>query len=248
MQAFSPFRPSTSNHTGHVDISTSYVDQLQSYSSPPSSIAQTPRDESPLDLERALPPPKFTSAEHSSPEETPLIRTTHSHHTPSDPRLGPDCSYGAVHHHIHTHDLVNSDASEYFEGHHRHESRSVHSSHHERTRPTTMYGPEEIVQSRPSNVGHVHHMEPGHSHHRGLEAAECVTDAHAHQHFHQHHHGHEDKIKVGNKRQIVGILVRLDLGPIYMFTTHAGQGITIGHHDSFIGYRADPVNNVRPGL
>ncbi|KAN0078108.1 Zinc/iron permease [Tylopilus felleus] len=193
-------------------ISTSYVDRLQSYSSPPSSIASTPRDESTVDLERATPSAKFANTERSSAEQTPLIGTTDSHHTPSDPHHSPDSSYGAVHHHVHTHDLGNGDASEYFEGHHRHESRSVHMSHHERTRPTTMYGPGGFSQSQPSDVCHVHHIESNHRHHHGFEDAEDVTHPHEH-HFHQHHHleGHGDEIKVGKKRQIVGILV-LQLG------------------------------------
>jgi len=69
-----------------------------------------------------------------------------------------------------------------------------------------MYGPE-------SDAGHVHHGESDHHHHHGLEDVENFTDTHEHYHLHQHHHhdGHEGKVKVGKKRQIVGILV-LQLG------------------------------------
>ena len=203
MQVFSLPRSSTPNHKGHVDVSTSYVDRLQSYSSPSSSIVPSPRDESPVDLECAPPSPKFTDAEHSDPERTPLIGTTNSHHTLSNAHHGQGSSYGAVHH---THDHVDGNASEFFESHHRHESRSIHLSHHERSRPTTMYGPAE------SGAGHVHHGESDH-HHHGFENAENFTATHEHYHLHQHHHhdGHEGKVKVGKKRQIVGILVRPNL-------------------------------------
>lgn len=210
MQVFSLLHSSTPNHREHVDVSTSYVDRLQSYSSPSSSIAPSPRDESPVDLECATALPKFTDAEHSNPERTPLIGTTDSHHTLSDVHHGPDSSYGAVHH---THDHVDGNASEFFESHHRHESRSLHLSHHERSRPTTMYGPAEFAPGRPGGAGHVQHSESDHHHHHGFEDTENFTDTHEHYHLHQQHHlrGHERKVKVGKKRQIVGILVRLTL-------------------------------------
>ncbi|KAF8123560.1 zinc iron permease [Boletus edulis] len=178
-------------------VSTSFVNQLHSYSSPSSSIASTPRDESPVDIERG-PPSRFPDAHHPNPEQTPLIGTADSHHPPSHHRHTQDSSYGAVQHHVTTHSLVNGDASEYFEGHHRHESRSSHLSHHERTRPTTMYGLPTIADDRPSDVGHAHCIESGH-HHHGLEDTVDATGR------------HEDKIRIGKKRQIVGILV-LQLG------------------------------------
>ncbi|KAI9463845.1 zinc iron permease [Boletus coccyginus] len=194
-------------------VSTSYVDRLQSYSSPSSSLLPTPRDEFPADLEREPAPPKFTNAEHSNPEQTPLIGTTHFHHTPSDARHGPGSSYGAVHHCVDIRDLVDRDASEYFEGHHRHEPRGSHMSHHERSRPTPMYDPGTFAQGQSGDVGHVLHTESGHRHHHVFGGTEDVTDTHERHHFHQHYHpdGQHDKVKVGNRRQIVGILV-LQLG------------------------------------
>ena len=201
MQVLSLHRRSTSNHRTHADVSTAYVDQLHSYSSPSTSIAPTPRDES-ADLERAPATPKLTNTEHSHSERTPLIETTDS----VQHDLG--LSYGAIHHRNHTHDRVDSNASTFFEGHHRHEPRDLHQSHHERSRPTTMYGPEEFAQDQPSGVS-----ESGHWHHHGFEDVECVTDTPEHNHIHQHYHAdmHEDGVKVGKKRQIVGILVRLNL-------------------------------------
>lgn len=206
MQVFSLPRSSTPDHRGHVDISTSYVDRLQSYSSPAPSIVPTPQDGILPGLERAPASPKFTDTEPSSSEQTPLMVTTV--HTPRDPHHDPDPSYGAVHHRDHTHDLVDSDASIFFEGHHRHESRNLHQSHHERCRPATMYGLGEFAQGQPSGVG-----GSGHRHHHVLEDVEDVTyipEPH-HHHHHCHVDEHEGRVKVGKKRQIVGILVRLNL-------------------------------------
>jgi zinc transporter 1/2/3 len=248
MHVFSLLHSSAPNRREHIDVSTSYVDRLQSYSSPSSSISPSPRDESPVDLECAQALPKFTNTEHSNPERTPLIGTTDSRHTLNDAH-GPDSSYGAVHC---THDHVDSNASVFFESHHRHESRSLHLSHHERNRPATMYGPAEYAQGRPSGAGHVHNSESDHYHRDGFEGAENFTNTHEHHHSHRnyHHDGREGKIKVGKKRQIVGILVRLNLGLIDWFTTgtHAGQGITIRYHDPFIDYRSYPVDNIGSGL
>ncbi|KAG6372539.1 hypothetical protein JVT61DRAFT_7648 [Boletus reticuloceps] len=222
MQVLSFPRPSAFNDTGHVDVSTSFVNRLHSYSSPSSSIASTPRDGSPVDIERA-PPSRSPDAQHPNPEQTPLIGTADSHHPPSHHRHSQDSSYGAVQHHVTTHSLVNGDASEYFEGHHRHESRSSHLSHHERSRPTTMYGPPGLADGRPSDVGHAHYMESGH-HHHGLEDTVDATGTHEHHHFHHHHHsGHEAKIRIGKKRQIVGILVRLDFELVDLIATHASS-------------------------
>ncbi|KAG8215728.1 zinc iron permease [Butyriboletus roseoflavus] len=207
MQVLFLIRHSIPNHRGHVDVSTSYVDQLHSYSSPSTSTTPTPPTEFPADLERAPATPKFINTEHSNSERSPLIETTDSGHARSGIHHDLDHSYGAVHPCGHTHDRVDGDASAFFEGHHRHEPRDLHQSHHERNRPTTMYGPEGFAQGRPSGMG------SGHRHHYGFEDVEYVTDTPEHDHFHQHSHvdGHEDGVKVGKKRQIVGILV-LQLG------------------------------------
>ncbi|KAH0835594.1 zinc iron permease [Lanmaoa asiatica] len=196
MQVFCLHRSSAPNHRGHVDVSTSYVDQLQSYSSPSTSIAPTPPDEFPSDLERAQASPKFTN---SNTERTPLIGPTDSDHIANDVQHSPDASYGTVHHRGHMHDLVDGDALAFFEGHHRHEPRDLHRSHHERSRPATMYGPVD-EQGRPSGPYHHHHWS---------ENTEDVADTAEHPHCHID--GHENEVKVGKKRQIVGILVRFNL-------------------------------------
>ena len=199
MQVFSLTHSATSNRTRLVDVSTSYVHRLHSYGSPSSSTIPTPRNEFPGDLEHAAPSPKFANRQHLNPEQAPLIGARDSHCPPSDPHLDRSSLYGAL----------NGGASEYFEGHHRHEPRNSHLSHHERTRPTTMYGPGEFSQGQPSDVPHVHHVASGHHHQHMFEDTEDVTDTHEH-HFHHHIDGHED-FKVGKKRQIVGILVRFRL-------------------------------------
>lgn len=63
-----------------------------------------------------------------------------------------------------------------------------------------MYGPGEFGQGR-----------SGHRRYHEIEDVEDVTDIPEPHHFHQHHHvdGHEDTVKIGKKRQIVGILVSL---------------------------------------
>lgn len=230
---------------GHVVVSTSFVYRLQSYSSPSTSITPTPGDRSPPDLEHALATPKLTNTGHLSSERTPLIRETDPHHAASHTHRDPDSSYGAVHHRGHTHDSLDGDASLFFEGHHRHESRGLHHSHHERSRPQTIYDSEEFEEAQPSGVGHVTHSEDGH-HHHGFEDAEGVTDTPEDHHFHNHYHsnGHTDKDKAGKKRQIVGILVRLDLRLADPLITHVIQGVTIRYHDPFIGHRSDLVDNV----
>lgn len=70
-----------------------------------------------------------------------------------------------------------------------------------------MYGSE-------CGADHVTDSEPWHyHHHNGFEGIEGITGTSEHHHFHhhRHHHGHEDKVEIGKKRQIVGILVRLGL-------------------------------------
>ncbi|KAG9312484.1 zinc iron permease [Chiua virens] len=166
-------------------VSTSFVDQLQSYSSPSTSVAPTPRDQSPPDLESARTSPKITTTEISGLEQTPIL-SPNSHHAPGGAPRSSNPSYGGVHHSPHTQVAgAGDDAAGFFEGHHRHESRHVHQTHHERSRPTTMYGPcaEEVT----------HTTVPHDFHHR---------------HRHRHHvDGYEDDIKVGKKRELVGILV-----------------------------------------
>ncbi|KIN95052.1 hypothetical protein M404DRAFT_1007838 [Pisolithus tinctorius Marx 270] len=74
------------------------------------------------------------------------------------------------------------------EGHHRHEPRTAHSAHHERgPRLPYFYGPDEFGQGTTLGVGGIHH---------DIE------------HTCQHHHSNVgNELRIGKKRQIVGILV-----------------------------------------
>ncbi|KAF8837664.1 Zinc/iron permease [Paxillus ammoniavirescens] len=185
-------------------ISTSYVDRLQSYSSPSPSLGSTPGDESPAPLCRGRSAsPKSVGTTGLDSERTPLIATPHHHHH------AQTFAYGSAAHYGHAHGHANGTASAFFEGHHRHESRDMHSSHHDRgPRLPKMYGPEEFGQAPPSGVGHILDREGGHPHTHGLEDDEPVTHIHEH---HHHHEGGDEEVIVGKKRQIVGILV-LQLG------------------------------------
>jgi len=213
-------------------VSTSYVDRLQSCSSPHQSspVSPTPREDTAADLECSPPLPKITTIDRSDPEQTPLLREINSHCTPNHVHDGPEPSYGAVQHCIHTHEPVGGVASAFFEGHHRHESRALHEAHHERNRPLTMYGPGEFAQRLPIGMGHVlNHSESSHNrHHHGVED---VINTHERNHFHGHHHhrdGHEDKISGNKQKQIVGILV-LQLGiMIHSLVIGLTLSITLG--------------------
>ncbi|KIK96962.1 hypothetical protein PAXRUDRAFT_825400 [Paxillus rubicundulus Ve08.2h10] len=186
-------------------ISTSYVDRLQSYSSPPTSLGSTPGDESPSVLCRGRSEsPKFIGTTGLDPERTPLVTAPHNH--PHHPHHTQAFSYGSTAHHGHTHGHANGAASTFFEGHHRHESRDIHLSYHDRgPRLPIMYDPEEFGQDPLSGVGHAHDRD-GHHHAHDLEDDEIV----AHIHHHRHEAG-DGEVIVGKKRQIVGILV-LQLG------------------------------------
>ncbi|KAG1864967.1 zinc iron permease [Suillus subalutaceus] len=168
--------------------STSYVDRLQSYSSPiPSPESTTPITTSPP-ISAALTcrddTPKPIESRASQSERTHLV---HSHSSPS-PRRTRSFSYGSTSQ-PHRHD------SYFFEGHHRHESRCSHDTHHERGfKLSSSYGPEEFQQGIVTGIVNVRdrelHAEHGHLHTLDSEMEE---------------------VQVGKKRQIVGILV-LQLG------------------------------------
>ncbi|KAI6127659.1 Zinc/iron permease [Pisolithus croceorrhizus] len=89
-------------------------------------------------------------------------------------------------------DEVTQDASIIIEGHHRHEPRTAHSIHHERgPRLSYFYNPGENGQGMTLVDGGTPHHDVGNLH---------------------HHHGHAShELRIGKKRQVVGILV-LQLG------------------------------------
>lgn len=85
--------------------------------------------------------------------------------------------------------------SYFFEGHHRHESRCSHDTHHERGfKLSSSYGPEEFEQGIANGIVHADDRElhAGHGHSHALDSE-------------------IEEVQVGKKRQIVGILV-LQLG------------------------------------
>ncbi|KAG2105422.1 zinc iron permease [Suillus cothurnatus] len=148
-------------------ISTAYVDRLHSYSSPiPSPKSSTPT----------------TAA--STPVPATITRRTDT------PNPIESCASQSERTHLpHRHD------SYFFEGHHRHEARCSHDTHHERGfKLSSSYGPEDFEQDIVTGIVDVHdrelHAEHGHSH---------MLDSKI------------EEVQVGKKRQIVGILV-LQLG------------------------------------
>ena len=253
-----PVAPLT--HALLLDISTSYVDSLQSYSSPSSTPPRDPspdRDEprssqgtapkiangaaaaaaaaAPHDTDLERQPLLSTGnghtckqshthtsvhkdchhhchehghrvdqhAPHSHHQHAPFYGTTHTH--PQDHVRTRTTSTISVHHaHRDTAGGNNSNGGAVIlEGHHRHEPRTAHSAHHDRgPRLPSLYGEEE----------------------RGRRVVGCVHDRDGHGHGHHgHHHAHghvhglaggvygdaEKEVRVGEKRQIIGILVRL---------------------------------------
>ncbi|KAG2155357.1 zinc iron permease [Suillus bovinus] len=170
-------------------VSTSYVDRLQSYSSPiQSPQSSTPTASTPISTTPShrnhTPQPQESCASQS--ERTHLV-SSHSHSSHS-PRRTRSFSYGSTSQ-PHRHD------SYFFEGHHRHEARCSHDTHHERGfKLSSSYGPEDFEQGVVNDIVHDRelHVEHGHSHSHTLDSE-------------------IKEVQVGKKRQIVGILV-LQLG------------------------------------
>lgn len=179
-------------------VSTSYVDRLQSYSSPiPSPESTTPITAStPISATptRRLDTPKPLESRASQSERMLLVHP----HSSQSPRRTRSFSYGSTSQ-PHRHD------SYFFEGHHRHESRCTHDTHHERGfKLSSSYDPEEFEQGIVTGVVHVHdrelHAEHGHSHTLDSQIVDTQSES-----------AEIEEVQVGKKRQIVGILV-LQLG------------------------------------
>lgn len=170
-------------------ISTAYVDRLHSYSSPiPSPKSSTPTTAAstpvPATINRRTDTPNPIESCAAQSERTHLV----SSHSSQSPRRTRSFSYGSTSQ-PHRHD------SYFFEGHHRHEARCSHDTHHERGfKLSSSYGPEDFEQDIVTGIVDVHdrelHAEHGHSH---------MLDSQI------------EEVQVGKKRQIVGILV-LQLG------------------------------------
>ncbi|KAH7914930.1 zinc iron permease [Hygrophoropsis aurantiaca] len=154
-------------------ISTSYVDRLQSYSSPPAS-------------------PKPDAAEDSSTLPSPSSAHDHAPLINGQPktRRTKSFSYGSC-----GHQQQSAAADSYFfQGHHRHESRSSHVAHHDR-------GPRLPVIYHDREASHVHTHTHGQSGGGALVEQEDGLDVNP----------ETEEIRIGKKRQIVGIIV-LQLG------------------------------------
>ncbi|KAG2360281.1 Zinc/iron permease [Suillus spraguei] len=166
-------------------VSTSYVDRLQSYNSPiPSPESTTPIIPASTSPTRRIETPKPLECCASQSERTHLV----SSHSSRSPRRTRSFSYGSTSQ-PHMHD------SYFFEGHHRHESRCSHDTHHERGfKLSSSYGPEEFEQGIANGIVHADDRElhAGHGHSHALDSE-------------------IEEVQVGKKRQIVGILV-LQLG------------------------------------
>lgn len=211
------------------DISTSYVDRLQSYASLPSS-PNSSRPETPthphthphIESESHYTEADTTHALHqeqptSKPKPAPL---TLSEHTPliSTPVAQPQisCSQTVPHPHPHPHSHTHA-ISQFFDGHHRHESRGRHGEHHERS-PRIAAAPV-VYTPEASPASHTHGRKNGACRHHG-------GNGHGHGHTHGYgfvdeadedeesessqercEDGHSERAKVGKKRQVVGILV-----------------------------------------
>ncbi|KAG2048622.1 Zinc/iron permease [Suillus hirtellus] len=164
-------------------VSTSYVDRLHSYGSPtPSPRSTTPITTStPISTTptRRVDTPKPLESSASQSERTHLVHS----YSPQSPRRTRSFSYGSTSQ-PHRHD------SYFFEGHHRHEARCSHDTHHERGfKLSSSYDPEELEQGTTADIVHDRVL--------GAE--------------HAHSHTLDSEIKVGKKRQVVSILV-LQLG------------------------------------
>ncbi|KAH7922420.1 Zinc/iron permease [Leucogyrophana mollusca] len=188
-------------------ISTSYVDRLQSYSSPPTSPKSTPTVETPPTPPHISRPrtPKHINGTNSEPYSNERAALVHS--SSKSPRRARSFPYGTFGHEHHS---ATAD-SYFFEGHHRHESRGAHEAHHDRgPRLPVIYGPEEFGQGRVAGVGHVHDREAltGHGHSHDIDGGDEEPGGDG---AGREACSENGEVRLGKKRQIVGILV-LQLG------------------------------------
>lgn len=210
-------------------LTTSYVDRLQSYSSPSSS---PPASRSPSRIPSLRQAP--ISEEQDRLDTTPLLQSNH-HNPVSYGTTSCQSSLRAVP------IVTKTDEPGYFSGHHRHEERTSHNSHsgHGTVRRQSVVGitdePVEVLSpsSKPSEH-HAHH----HHHH-------SHTNGHGHGHSHldmeswdpDHDHDGdmdlkgETEIKIGHRRQVIGILM-LQLG-IMMHSLVIGLTLAIASGPEF---------------
>jgi len=211
-----------------LDLSTSYVDHLHAHSSAPQSreispapsrspsrhplphpphplVAHSKNVSLEANARSPLVPPSTTRNIHESltpTDSTPLLSSLPAK-LPSHPRnRSKSFSYGTR-----TDGEQDCDAF-FFEGHHRHELRWAHSSHHSRSlRKTGIFTPQTPPngpQESGNEAGHQHMHDP-------------IFNANSHGHGHGfdtnfgmglHHEEVVVNVKIGKERQVVGILVR----------------------------------------
>ncbi|KII84827.1 hypothetical protein PLICRDRAFT_57339 [Plicaturopsis crispa FD-325 SS-3] len=194
--------------------STAFVDRLQSYESP-----STSPDTSDLESSSSTTPPSptlDTIAEDPSNGDSPPIPTDPRAplltHPPIPTKNGVpgrsvSYSYGTSENtNSNTNPPVPPSSLQFFDGHYRYEPRAAHEAHHHLgPKRAPVYAPVEPDHSRIENVrGHGQPHEHGHAH----------SHAHAAGHSHGHSLGYDEDaeagahaVRVGKKRQVVGILV-----------------------------------------
>ena len=156
----------------------------------PPHIPHTSSSQSITNSKAAINIPSLTLESSLYNSHTPLVSP--SRNESRSPRRTRSFSYGATED---RNDNVLQPDTYFFEGHHRHEVRSSHKCHHDR-------GPRKAViytSSTPIAVEDGCAVESV-SRHEQSHPAETGASGHE-------DHGHDHRIKVGKKRQVVGILV-----------------------------------------
>ncbi|KAI0795802.1 Zinc/iron permease [Abortiporus biennis] len=216
-------------------ISTAYVDRLHSYSSPlPTPPVSPPSSRTPsvIQLQTTDDVCECDSPQEGDDigEETPLMQ---SHRQSPGSSYGstedmepsseqpPFSSQHAV---IIPKEIQGDEEDEIFSGgHHRHELRSSHAGHSGRGRKESIikFADDEEEETVQNNEIHVHDHEHHHHHHHHTHHHHLDHDhEHSHEHGHIHHHAHMDidhwdpestqtehQVKIGQRRQVVGILM-----------------------------------------
>ncbi|CAL1702639.1 unnamed protein product [Somion occarium] len=215
-------------------ISTSFVDRLQSYSSPlpsPPSSSATSRTASPL--------PSIPRTEEPAPlenETSPLLSTTTDgeYGALSHTKYAPGCeaTHPVLEHLQHRSISIavppsgNQDDDFFPGGHHRHEPRNSHSSHSDRgpgrrQSLANISDHEAVAQAKKdkqiaTQITNGHQEEIHHDHHRHHERHHSHDHAHVHltmEEWNPDSNGDEtavderSEIKIGHRRQVVGILM-----------------------------------------
>lgn len=213
------------------DISTSFVDRLQSYPSP----ASTPPQSSPtsrassLAIPRTHDPESLDASEHSAlisntTNEYGTLPSHHHHHAEHSLDSLPARDH-LPHRSISISTIPHTPAEDdiFSGGHHRHEPRSSHYSHHSSSGPGRRQSLQKLSEDVQVTTTPVPSQQT-HSKYRSGSSHRPHNLNHGHDHGHAHltmEHwdpdSHEDEgdveltaeVKIGHRRQVVGILVSL---------------------------------------